>query len=75
MSKKSQKRMRDAVAYLRHYMDTYPNQIGYEDYQDRILINDVLYGLGVALGGEEHQFAGGFNVFKEKLRKHLELKQ
>jgi hypothetical protein len=69
---KARKRMRAMVAYLKVYIGTYDKQIGYEDYRDETLIDDVLYGLGVALDGKEHQFANGFDRFRAKLRKHLD---
>lgn len=67
---KKRRRMKAAVEYLQKYMATYDKQFGYQDYRDETLIDDVLYGLGVALG-REHQFADGFAKFKAKLRAHL----
>ena len=64
--------MRKAIQYLMDHMNTYDLQGGCLDYSDETLIDDVLYGLGVALGGKEHQYAQGFEVWKAKLRKHLE---
>jgi hypothetical protein len=65
-----QARMRDAVAYLKKYMRTYDKQIGYADYSETTLIDDVLYGLGVALD-REHVGASGYDTFKDRLREHL----
>ena len=59
------------VQYLKRYIDTYDNQYHYQNYSDTILIDDILYGLGVALNPEEHQFADGFDTFKNKLIEHL----
>jgi hypothetical protein len=59
--------MRDAVAKLADYMATYDRQHGYEDYQDATLIDDVLYGLGIALDPQMHQYANGFQKFKEEI--------
>lgn len=67
---KAQKRMITAVAYMTGYMSNYAKQIDYENYSDETLIDDVLYGLGVALS-EEHRFASGFEAFKIKMRAHL----
>lgn len=67
----SQKRMKLMVKYLQRYMDTYDGQYGYENYSDSTLILDLLYGLGVVLDPEEHQFADGFDKWKEKLLKFL----
>jgi hypothetical protein len=66
-----QKRMKKAVEYLKNYMNTYSNQVGYLDYTDETLIDDVLYGLGVALGPKRYAFAQGFCKFKARLRDHL----
>ena len=66
-----QKRMKKAVEYLQDYMATYDKQTGYLDYADETLINDVLYGLGVALGPKRYAFAQGFRRFKKRLAKHL----
>lgn len=66
-----QKRMQDAVAKLINYMDTYPNQYGYRDFADETLINDVLYGLGIALDERKYQYANGFEEFKKYLRGFL----
>lgn len=66
-----QARMENAVRYLNEYMQTYAKQYGYQNYQDRTLIDDVLYGLGVALDRKEYQFADGFQRFKERLQRHL----
>lgn len=66
-----QKRMEKAVKYLQHYMATYSNQECYRDYSEETLIDDVLYGLGVALGRKRYSFAPGFEKFKARLIKHL----
>ena len=66
-----QKRMHDVVTYLQDYMRAYTNQRYYFDYSDETFIDDVLYGLGVALN-PEYQYGEGFDKFKARLRKHLE---
>lgn len=67
------KRVREAVSYLQNYIGTYHNQEFYEDYSDETIINDVLYGLGVALYGESARFAMGSLWFKQKvLLPHLQ---
>ena len=63
----SQERMKLMVKYLQRYMETYDQQYGYENYTDTTFINDVLYGLGVAINPTEHQYAGGFDKWKMKL--------
>ena len=66
-----QKRVKQAVEYLTRYMDTYDKQPGYLDYEDKTIIDDVLYALGVGLGGEKYRWADGFKRFKAYLAKHI----
>lgn len=63
--------MKEAVAYLQEYMNTYINQPGYKSFSAQTLVDDVLYGLGVALDKERHTAAQGYRAFKEKLKAHL----
>lgn len=63
--------MKEAVGYLKAYMETYDQQQGYESYSVETLVDDVLYGLGEAIAPGEHRFAQGFEEFKKKLRAHL----
>lgn len=67
----AQKRMTAAVASLTEYMKTYTMQAHYQDYSDRIFIDDVLYGLGLALSSETYAFGDGYEKFKARLRAHL----
>ena len=69
--KRDPKKMKKAVAYLAEYMRTYDLQPGYEDYSEATFIDDVIYGLGVALDPKSHKFAQGLDIFKAKLIKHL----
>ena len=69
---KRQKRMRSAVASLTQYMATYDKQPLYESYQDHTFIEDVLYGLGVALEPVKYKWGDGFDKFKVVLREHLQ---
>ena len=66
-----QKRMKLRVQFLQQYLATYDDQYGYENYTDAILINDILYGLGVAINAKEHQYVDGYEVWKGKLRYFL----
>lgn len=68
---KNQKRMQRAIRFLSQYMRSYEQQPGCLDYTDKILIDDVLYGLGVALDPVAHNWASGYEVWKNKLREHL----
>jgi len=68
--KQKQKRMKDAVEYMTAYMVGYDKQIGYLDYSDETFIDDVLYGLGVALDAD-NRFAIGYEKFKARIVKHI----
>lgn len=74
MSKRTeaQERMAKAVEKLTEYMRTYDKQVGYMDYSDEIFIDDVLYGLGIALDEAEYSYADGYRKFKARLKEHLE---
>lgn len=67
---KKQRRVRRIVRELQKYMNTYDKQASYLDYTDETIINDVLYGLGIALD-KKNRFADGFNRFKGRLQKHI----
>ena len=66
----SQKKMAEAVAYLKKYIGTYDQQPMYLDYREETLIDDILYGLGASLD-KRYEFSGGFQAFKERLLEHL----
>lgn len=68
---KKQRRMKKAVAWLTEYMRSYNKQSGYMDYEDKTFVDDVLYGLGVALHGTEVSYASGYEKWKKMLRDHL----
>jgi hypothetical protein len=65
-----QKRVAKAIRFLTKYFATYHKQPTYLDYRDSTIIEDTLYGLGVALD-DKYRFAGGFDEFKKVLREHL----
>ena len=69
--KASQKRVKKIIESLQHYMDTYDKQLGYLDYSDKTIIEDILYGLGTAIDKKKFSFAPGFDLFKVQLRQHL----
>lgn len=66
-----QKRMKKAVEWLKVYMREYDKQPHYTEYTDATFIDDVLYGLGVALHGKNVTWASGYEVWKQTLRSHL----
>jgi len=68
---KEQERVKKCIDYLINYINTYDKQKGYLDYSDKIIIDDMLYGIGVALSPGEYQFASGYYKFKLRLIDHL----
>ena len=66
-----QKPMKQSVQELTKYMETYPNQYGYESWPVDTLIDDVLYGLGVSIS-DEYRFADGYDKFKKLLLDRLQ---
>lgn len=66
----SKKKMKVAVAALQSYMASYDKQHGYESYSEETLIDDVLYGLGIALDSS-NAYANGYEKFKARLISHL----
>lgn len=63
--------MVEAVKYLQTYMNTYDTQVGYENYNASTFIDDILYGLGMALDPKKYQYLKGYRKFKEDLSKFL----
>lgn len=55
--------MKEVVAKIQHYVETYDKQRGYEDYRDDTLLNDMLYMIGEAMD-EKYKWANGFTDFK-----------
>ncbi len=64
--------MREAVKSLSNYWVTYSDQKGYEHYSLDTLLDDCLYGIGIAVGPEEYKFANGYGKFKADLKAWLE---
>ena len=69
-NKKQREKMKAAAAYMADYVSTYSNQCEVETYSEATYIDDILYGLGVSLD-KKNEWAGGFEGFKERLRRHL----
>lgn len=62
--------MQQVVMNLEQYIDTYDEQEGYQEYSDRVYIEDIIYGLGASLS-EDNKFTKGFLKFKKELLVHL----
>jgi len=62
------KTMEEVVASLKNYINTYDN---FESFDDDMFIEDMLYGIGSALG-EEYKFQNGYVDFKKRLYNMIE---
>jgi hypothetical protein len=60
-------KIRKAVALMKAYIDTYDNQPYYKDFTEGTFIEDMLYGIGMALNPKEYEWADGFQKFKQRL--------
>lgn len=69
--KPEEQRIVDAIAYLKEYINSYDKQRGYEKYAEVTVINDLIYGLGVALWGDDHRWHAGFQKTLVKIREVL----
>lgn len=66
-----QKRMRAAVARFQKYVATYTNERYYDTYSEKTFVEDMLYGIGLALQElrpTDYSGADGYERFKEYLR-------
>ena len=64
------KPMKEIVAHIREYVNTYDTQAGYEEYPDEVYIDDMLYVIGTSLS-PEYKFRNGFVRFKALLLEKL----
>jgi hypothetical protein len=72
MSTKEQRdRMEQIVARFQEYVRTYTEQQYYLEYSDTIFMDDMLYGIGLALDPDGHRCADGWDKAKAMLLAHL----
>lgn len=64
--------MTKAVQSLQNYWNTYTRQTAYEGFSVETLLDDALYGVGVAIDKAQFELADGYELFKEVLRQHLD---
>jgi hypothetical protein len=70
LTKKRIRQVEQAVAWLAKYWGSYAKQAEFVRYSDETIIDDALYGLGVALWG--NTFGSGYDETRHKLLEHLE---
>ncbi|HPR92396.1 MAG TPA: hypothetical protein PLR64_04055 [Candidatus Dojkabacteria bacterium] len=56
----------EVVDYLIKYINTYKDQLGYKEYSTGTLVDDMIYGIGVALS-KEYEWANGYEKFRKDL--------
>jgi len=66
-----QERMTKIVDEFQRYVADYTKQQQYEDYRDDTFLEDMLYGLGVALDRDEYGMASGYREFKKTVLQRL----
>ena len=72
LTTKQRKRMEQIVARFQKYVASYTEQESYQDYSDRTFIDDILYGIGIAIEPAAFKCADGFEKWQAELRRHLE---
>lgn len=65
------RRPTDIATSLAEYWATYNDQHGVDLYTQGIIIDDALYGLGIAIDPDQFSEADGYARFKDVLREHL----
>ena len=56
---------------LKQAVDTYEACHGVKDYNDELIINDMMYALGMAIN-KKYMCMAGFELFKDRLIKQFE---
>jgi hypothetical protein len=64
--------MEKMVRGLSRYWSTYGDQLGYRNYSRETLLQDALYGIGIALGKDKYRYIEGFKDFKTDLLAFLQ---
>lgn len=67
---KIEKSPQEIADFLTDYWSTYMAQHGAGKYSKETLFNDMLYGVGAAMG-DHYRFANGYDQFKKDLLEHL----
>lgn len=68
MTEKNKIRMAVIVRQFQEYVSTYSNQNGYTGYSDKTFIEDMIYGIGVAIDSDKYGTAYGYEAFKSHLK-------
>ena len=57
----------EVIAAMKHYIDTYPDQLGWKQYSKETMLADLVYGIGIAMDRDKYEFADGYDAFKKFL--------
>lgn len=60
--------IKNALASLKEFVDTYDQQTGYESYLTDTFVFDILYGIGVAIDKDKYHGPKGYEKFQQNLR-------
>jgi hypothetical protein len=74
-NKQQQQRMEAIVKRFQEYVETYTSQAYYKNYSDTIFLDDMVYGIGLALDDAGYKGADGYDKFKALLLAHLTREQ
>ena len=64
-------RMKKIVSRFQKYVETYSLQQSYCEYSDETFIDDMLYGIGIAIDPNKYKFSTGFDLWKGVLVSRL----
>lgn len=67
LKKGHNKRIGGIVKKFQKYVATYSDQPYYETYSDETFINDMIYGIGIAID-KKYEFNKGFKLWKKDLK-------
>ena len=67
----NEKRMVNIVLLFQEYVATYTKQRHYKKYSNETFIDDMLYGIGIAINKKDYRFANGYKKWKQELITHL----
>jgi hypothetical protein len=77
LTKARKKRMEKIVKKFQKYVATYSDQKFYKTYSDECFVNDMLYGIVIALD-KKYEFGSGFQLWLKDLKyffKHRSLRK
>jgi hypothetical protein len=59
------------VETFQQYVAVYSDQAGYVNYKDRTFIDDMIYGIGLAIDEKEYKWFDGYKRWKKYLRTEI----